>query len=108
MSYTGLGVGMGYTDSQRWSVGITVDCRGLEVWRREHCEIRGPRSREQGVPLSGITKEASPMGQNKRVSHGALTGKVVQRGLRLTPLLLMTSFKQQLIGELRRGQAGPD
>lgn len=44
---------------------------------------KGPRSREQGAPLAGIAKEASTVRQNKRISHGALTGRVVQRGLKL-------------------------
>lgn len=33
---------------------------------------------------------------------------VLKRGLKLTPLLLMTSFKQWLIREQRREQMDPD
>lgn len=51
---------------------------------------RGPGIREHHRKLGLLARQASTVGRQKQASHGALTGRVVQRGLKLTPLLLMT------------------
>lgn len=78
------------------------------VWKQCY-GLQGTRSREWGSPWGGTVerdrhcvKLSSGAGQG--AFHVTLTGTVVQRGVTLTPLPLMTSFRQWPIGEQRRGQ----
>lgn len=49
-----------------------------------------------------------PMGHGQAEWYSEAHFFVLKRGLKLTPLLLMTSFKQWLIREQRREQMDPD
>lgn len=82
------------------------------VWKQCY-GLQGTRSREWGSLWGGIVerdrhcvKLSSGAGQG--AFHGTLTGTVVQRGVTLTPLPLMTSFRQWPIGGTEKRTMSPE